>query len=84
MVPMYVAGRLSEAGVCLLPLCGLTSLTRQICPLLTYDRDQLLSIKLTVDESLTADCIGWGRSPSPYLASLPNYLWCPAHYAPCR
>lgn len=81
---MCVAGRLPGAGVCVLFLFCLTFSTRQICALLTYDWDQLLSIQLTVDESLMADCIGEGRSPPPFLASVPNYLWRLAHDAPHR
>lgn len=62
------------ACACML-LYWLTFLTQQVASLLSYDRDQLLLIKSTVDETLVIDYIGTSYCPPPVLTNVPDHLW---------
>lgn len=56
-------------------LYWLTFLTQQVASLLSYDRDQLLLIKSTVDEALVTDYMGSSYCPPPVLTNVPDHLW---------
>lgn len=72
---MCVAGRLP--GVLLVCVCSTLAnfFNKQLAAVLSYDRDQLLLIKSTVNDAQIIDNLGTHHCPSPILANIPSDLW---------
>lgn len=74
MAPQCVARRLPLLGLLLICLF-LLLVTRNVSPLLVYDRLTLLSICNSVEKVPIYGSVGQSATLPPFIASIPAYLW---------